>query len=916
MKAFTRYPARINLGLLLKIIISTLWLLCIVSAARSQTISDPASRSCVSNSTTFNVNTTLTGTVTYTWQVSSNGGATYTDITSADAGTYSGFTSGTLTIHTVTVSLHGNRYRCRASNGGTTLTSNAATLTVNPTVKAANEIKEVCGGGGATMTAPQSAGFTYRWFESTNSGATWSALTEGGIYQNVTSGDLQITSAAKTMNGNLYRCETTLGTCTLTGGIYTLQVNQPDITAPASSVETCIGATATYEVSASSPLGALTYQWSFNGSALPESAPYSGTTSNRLTITNVTTSLNGSYLLNITDVKGCSVPQTYGLNVRNNVVITSQPKDTTVCALGTPAGFRVGASYATGYQWQTDKGTNGVSWTNVYSVSATPGYLLSLGRVAVDSNGYRYRVIVNGCGGPLTSEVRLLTVRRSGTWFGTQDINWHEPLNWCGGVPNSATDVVVPNWPLIMPSRRSFMPTISDATGTAFFNSIVIENGAKLTISGGTVNNMTGPFDIQGTVAYTASALTASDDRQDVFPADHGSLEINGTGNKVLGSNVGIAHNLVLGGTAKLVTGNHILTMKAGSNPIVTSAFNDAADSWIVTGNGSSGAANTGLGGLRIEQIDAFRGAVLFPVGPTSAAYNPAQLTNAGSADNFTIAVNDQVIPGGLFASGIERTWRVSEAATGGSNVILNLKWHDAEEQSDFERSQSQIIRSNGNYIVQQSLRAAASTNYPWYARQDGSFSSLTLFSVSSNTVALPIQLQSFMVQKAGNASTTINWKTDAQIAVKYFNVQRSNDGSHFTNIAQVNSAAGKTAYSHADNSPGSGTIYYRLQITGEQNEVVYSPIQSVSLASGNLVQLRPASTSGSSTNVYVSLPQQSPVSIYITDITGRIHVRQSLQLNKGDHQLPLWIGALGKGVYYVHVKHANGNEVLTLVKL
>jgi len=111
-------------------------------------------------------------------------------------------------------------------------------------------------------------------------------------------------------------------------------------------------------------------------------------------------------------------------------------------------------------------------------------------------------------------------------------------------------------------------------------------------------------------------------------------------------SDVAILHNLTLAGNAHLVTHEHILTMTAGSNPIIGPAFSGPATSWIVTGNGSSGPGNTGLGGLRIEQIASGNGPVLFPVGPTATAYNPALLTNTGVSDHFTVAVNDQRIPG------------------------------------------------------------------------------------------------------------------------------------------------------------------------------------------------------------------------------------------------------------------------------
>jgi hypothetical protein len=453
------------------------------------------------------------------------------------------------------------------------------------------------------------------------------------------------------------------------------------------------------------------------------------------------------------------------------------------------------------------------------------------------------------------------------------------------------------------------MPNISDGTGTTYFKSLEIENTARLTISGGTVNNMTGPFNLQGTVAYTATR------DQNIFPAAHGSLEINGTGNKSLSSPVGVSHNLVLGGSAKLVTGTNILTMKTGSNPIVASAFTDPATSWIVTGNGNTGAANTGLGGLRIEQVDAADGAVLYPIGPTPTAYNPLQLTNGGTADHFTVAVNDQRIPGGVYDAGLNRTWLVSEAVTGGSNVMLSLKWQGNEEQTSFDRTQSQIIRSNGSMIVETSAKAPASGTNP-YARADGAFAVLTQFSVASPAVVLATELSSFTAQKNGNTAVGLSWKTTANSSVRYFDVQRSADGVHFVTIARVNGETGQTTYNYNDNLPGTGINYYRLLVMDQQNELVRSSIQSVSLNNSNLVQLRPSVTAGAITNVYIQTSKQSIASLYITDIAGHIHSHQSLPVNKGENVAPLWIGNLGKGVYYVHVKNGDGStSVLTLLK-
>ncbi|THU34168.1 hypothetical protein FAM09_24405 [Niastella caeni] len=927
MKNFTQSASRVYLGLLVKIIICTIWLLCIASAAMSRVPvlgQSPAPQTvCAGSNPTFTIGTVTgtSGTVTIQWQVSVNGGGSYSPIT--NGANYSGVNTSTLTVLNVSTAFNGNMYRCVVTDATGNSTTVGALLTVNatPAVSSATRSTTVCEGAtGAGLQVFNDASLSYQWQVSINNGTTWNNATAGDGYSGANTYDLTYPTATLGMSGYIYRyiaTNITTGCSATSIALDTLYVlskpvfgNSGNLTPVSATI--CPGASTSFTATATGS-AAIAYQWQLKPVASPtwtdlaNDAVYSGAQTNTLQLTGFTPFSGNTYQLRLVasypSTLGCAMATNLGaLSVRTMPSIAVQPRDTIVCA-NSPAGFRVTAagSVTLQYLWETDNGTNGGTWSTVTGATTNT---LSLGAVTTALNGYRYRVTVTNsfCGGPITSLGRTLTVRRSGTWLGAKDTAWQEPLNWCGGVPDNTIDVLVPNWP-------TKMPLISAGTGTAFYKSIEIENAARLTISGGVIDNMTGPFNIQGTVAYIATG------NQEIFPANHGSLEINGSGNKFLSNNVDVSNNLVLGGSAKLVTRTNILTMRTGSNPIVTSAFTDPATSWIVTGNGSAGAGNTGLGRLRIEQVDAADGAVLFPVGPTPAAYNPIQLTNAGTVDHFAIAVNDQMIPGGVFGSGVVRTWLVSESVNGGSNVTLSLKWQGGEEQSSFDRTQTQIIRSNGTQIVEASLRGPANGANP-YARADGSFATLTQFSVTSGAVALPLELKSFTAQKSGNAAAGLTWNITASTTAKHFNVQRATDGVHFITIGQVNAEAGKTSYNYTDNLPGSGTVFYRLQMTGQQNDIAYSAIQSLLFNKTNLVQLRPSATNGSTTYVYLQAMHESIVTIYVTDITGRVHARRMLPVNKGEHLLPLWIGGLNKGVYNVHVKDSKGNaNVLTLVK-
>ena len=78
----------------------------------------------------FTVNATGQGTLTYQWQVSTNGGSTWVNV--ASGAPYSGVTTHILSITGASISFNTYKYRCEVSGQCTPTNSNAVLLTVNP----------------------------------------------------------------------------------------------------------------------------------------------------------------------------------------------------------------------------------------------------------------------------------------------------------------------------------------------------------------------------------------------------------------------------------------------------------------------------------------------------------------------------------------------------------------------------------------------------------------------------------------------------------------------------------------------------------------------------------------------------------------------------------------------------------------
>jgi hypothetical protein len=166
------------------------------------------------SSATFSVTATGNPAPTYQWKK----GAT----------AISGATNASYTIASV-VTGDAATYTVVATNSAGSVTSSGATLTVSsgatggPALSAPLAAQTVTTGHAVSYTA-QSVTGTYQWQVSSDSGATWSNLSNNGTYSGATARTLTVTGADSTMNGYLFRYLATDSTGTSTSSAATLTV--------------------------------------------------------------------------------------------------------------------------------------------------------------------------------------------------------------------------------------------------------------------------------------------------------------------------------------------------------------------------------------------------------------------------------------------------------------------------------------------------------------------------------------------------------------------------------------------------------------------------------------------------------------------------------------------------------------------
>lgn len=279
----------------------------------------------------------------YQWQVSTNGGSSFTDV--VNAGVYSGATTDSLNITAPPAGYSNNQYRC-VLTGTCSLkdTTVAVGLVVNtpPAITGQPANKSICAGTNTSFhVAATGSGLKYRWKMNTGSG--WGNVPNSGIYSGVSSATLVLTGATAANNGYKYRCQVS-GTCTpaVNSAAATLTVSTPVVvTAPVMSPNPTVAGQAlntiylgygpssvTLTSGASGGTPGYTFSWT----------PATGVGSPASASTTVAPVVSTIYTLTATDAKGCTGSAGFNLKVidargtNNRVIVCHNGTSTSVAS--------------------------------------------------------------------------------------------------------------------------------------------------------------------------------------------------------------------------------------------------------------------------------------------------------------------------------------------------------------------------------------------------------------------------------------------------------------------------------------------------------------------------------------------------------------------------------------------------------
>lgn len=430
---------------------------------------------CNNGSTTFSAAATGNP-LTYQWQVSSNGGTTWSDILT-EAGIYSNFTTPVLSVSNITTALTTFQYRCVITSSCGSSTTTGGILTVNTSVSN-NSItadQTICPGVPATLNGSTptggGGGYIYQWQNSTDNIS----------FSNITGATAINHSPVSISQTTFYRRQVSTALCSSalasTSNVVTVTINTGvNITTQPTSVAICPTGTATFSAAGTN---ATAFQWQQRIGAGPfvnitNGGVYSGATTSTLTITSPGATFNGYLYRCVVSATSCSsTTNNATLTINALPAITTQPVNVSSCASGPTVTF---STVATGagltYQWQGDFGGGFNNLANVGSnfrnvTTATMTILAP----PISYNGYSFRVIVSGsCSPSVTSSAANLTltpVIAANSISSAQTIcQGNTPADLVGSTPTGGTGTFTYVWQSSTTSNNSGFVTATGISNT------------------------------------------------------------------------------------------------------------------------------------------------------------------------------------------------------------------------------------------------------------------------------------------------------------------------------------------------------------------------------------------------------------------------------------------------------------------
>jgi hypothetical protein len=191
------------------------------------------------------------------------------------------------------------------------------------------------------------------------------------------------------------------------------------------------------------------------------------------------------------------------------------------------------------------------------------------------------------------------------------------------------------------------------------------------------------------------------------------------------------------------------------------------------------------------------------------------------------------------------------------------------------------------------------------------------IINVSSSP--LPVTLTSFSAQ-AVNSSVVLRWLTASELNNDYFTIERSTNGTEFTELGRTRGAGTTTFnhhYSYTDISPMSGVLYYRLKQTDiDGTTETFSPVAVNMAKTSGLIKTIVVTPNPFSTEfvIHFNSEKEMTVTAELITLKSKIVHSQRMNIEAGENEFRIApTEDIESGVYVFRI--LDGDKLLCFAK-
>ena len=191
------------------------------------------------------------------------------------------------------------------------------------------------------------------------------------------------------------------------------------------------------------------------------------------------------------------------------------------------------------------------------------------------------------------------------------------------------------------------------------------------------------------------------------------------------------------------------------------------------------------------------------------------------------------------------------------------------------------------------------------------------LLQFSLNTT-LPVTLTSFTASLTANKSVNLRWTTGVETNSSFFAVERSANGTDYTEIGRVNAAGNSSTslnYQFTDAQPSAGGNYYRLKQVDKNNSFQYSPVKKITLNNLGLSLQAGPNPFSNQVELLISGDARLVLTANVSDVNGKLLRQVKFMKTETSMKKIIDLSNLSSGVYILQVSGDGVSFVQKLIK-